>query len=196
LEHEIGTSGAKGVICLDESLELIKSIKDMTSLEFIIVTSVKDYTQNEPELKDIPGTYQFRDLIAKYESKPPSVEIDPKEDLALLQFTGGTTGLPKGVMLTHFNITSNVLQVPWMLCSFADQMKGDGALLLALPFFHVYGHFAMNSAICMAQSMLLVSDARDYDGCIHLVKKYEPWMEMGVPTQFMKMLSKEKRCRM
>jgi len=193
LEHEIGTSGAKGVICLDESLELIKSIKDMTSLEFIIVTSVKDYTQNEPELKDIPGTYQFRDLIAKYESKPPSVEIDPKEDLALLQFTGGTTGLPKGVMLTHFNITSNVLQtIPWLLCSFADQFKGDGAVLLALPLFHVYGHWAMNTTIYLSQNMLVVSDARDYDGCIHLVKKYEPWLQIGVPTQFMKMISKEK----
>jgi long-chain acyl-CoA synthetase len=193
LEYEIGTSGAKGVICLDESLELIKSIKDKTSLEFIVVTSIKDYTQNEPELKETPGAYQFRDLIAKYEPKPPNVEIDPKEDLALLQFTGGTTGLPKGVMLTHFNLTSNTLQVmPWLMCSFVDQVKGDGAVLLALPFFHVYGHWAMNTAIYFAQNMLLVSDARDYDESVRLIKKYEPWLQIGVPTQFMKMISKEK----
>jgi long-chain acyl-CoA synthetase len=191
LTHELATSGAKGIICFDTSLDLVKSVKDDTSLEFIIITSSMDYTPNKPELKEIPGTYQFRDLIEKYEPKPPNIKINPKEDLASLQFTGGTTGLPKGVMLTHFNLTANVIQgLPWMTCELFEQYLGDGAILLVLPFDHAYGHFTMHTAVYMAQNMLLVDDARDFDEYIRLMKKYDPWQILAVPTQIMYLIPK------
>jgi len=191
LEHEIGSSGAKGVICYKKSLELVKSLKD-TSVEFIITTTPEDYIKNGRELKESDDSYQFVDLVKQYDPNPPSVNINPKEDLALLQFTGGTTGLPKGVMLTHFNLVANVIQtMPWLLCNLADQFKGNAEILLALPFFHVYGHWAMNTSIYMALTMLLVRDARDYNECLRLVKKYNPVIQIGVPTQFMNLLTKE-----
>ncbi|RZN64261.1 MAG: hypothetical protein EF806_05000 [Candidatus Methanoliparum thermophilum] len=191
LEHEIGSSGAKGVICYEKSLDLVKSLKD-TSIEFVITTTPEDYTKNERELKESNDVYQFVDLVKRYDPNPPSININPKEDLALLQFTGGTTGLPKGVMLTHFNLVANVIQtMPWLLCSLADQFKGNAEILLALPFFHVYGHWALNVSIYMALTMLLVRDARDYEECLRLAKKYDPAMQIGVPTQFMKLLAKE-----
>lgn len=193
LEYEIGTSEAETVICLEESLDLVSSVKDKTKLRNIIVTSSKDYTPEEPEgPKRMPGVYQLRDLIAKHEPKSPEVEVDPMEDLACLAFTGGATGVPKGVMSTHYNWVANIMQgIPWVYSPMAASIKGRSSVLIPIPLFHAYGHFAANSAIYWGLRLLLVPDPRDTDAIVNLMKEHRPYLIYSVPTQLMRMTEKK-----
>ena len=75
----------------------------------------------------------FGSLLAA-ESAPPAVHIDPREDLVALPYSSGTTGLPKGVMLTHYNLVANILQTAGALT-----LREDDIMLGVLPFFHIYG---------------------------------------------------------
>ncbi|MDY6964516.1 MAG: AMP-binding protein [Halobacteriota archaeon] len=191
LEYELGEAGVKTVICVDTSLELVKSVKDKIGIENIIITSVNDYSADEPPIKDVSGAYQLRGLIAEYEQPNLSkVDIDPMKDLALLPFTGGSTGIPKGVMLTHSNMVSNVHQMTGAGMGFLKKLSGL-SMMLALPFFHQYGHMIMFVGISTGVKMLLLHDARDTDGMIEMMKKYKPIMSIGVPTQYMRLVGKD-----
>ena len=187
LQHEMVESGAETIICWDQSLDLVNSIRDKTKLKNIIITSDKDYSLEEPEVKEIPGTYQLKDLIAKYEPNPPEVQIDPMEDLAILAFTGGATGIPKGVMITHFCRMANLMQgIPWASASVAAGIIGKTSVLIAVPLFHQYGEYAMESAIHWAQTVLLIADPRDTDSIIKYLKEFRPAHTCVVPTQLMR----------
>ncbi|MBC2715166.1 MAG: long-chain fatty acid--CoA ligase [Desulfobacteraceae bacterium] len=190
LIYEIGESGAEIVICLDSSLELVESIKDKTKLKTIIITSLMDYSLEKPELKQIAGTYQFLDLIEKYEPKPPDIEIDPMEDLAILVFTGGATGLPKGVMLTHYNRVVNVTQLSWGFEPLESGIRGKASIAMPISLFHQYGHCMMHFAINWGLKMYLIPDPRDTDMLIQLLTKYRPFLCTCVPTQYTKLISK------
>ncbi len=186
---EIGESGAETIICSDQSFELINSIKDKTKLKSIIITSVEDFSADEPEPKEVPGAIHLRELMSRYEPVPPKVEIDPFEDLAVLAFTGGATGKPKGVMLTHNNLTTNTLQsLPWALGPLADGIRDKSSMLLALPAFHIYGHWCVRTAVNWGLQMLMVPDTRNTDLVIGYLKKYRPFMAPLVPTQYMKLV--------
>jgi len=192
LIYEIGESGAETIICLDKSLELVNSIKDQTKLNSIIITSLEDFSPEEPKLKEAPGTWQLRDLIARNDPNPPKVEINPKEDLAELVFTGGATGKPKGVMLTHYNLTSNTLQsLPWALGPLEKGIKGKSSMLIGTPTFHAYGHWAVRAAVYWGLQMLLIPDSRDSDTIVALLKTYRPFMATLVPTQYMRIVEKK-----
>ena len=118
LEYWFNYAEVKGVITLDIFYEKVAKVKDKTSLEFVVITSLKDYL---PRVKAIlgsllgkiptakvepgPGIYFLKDLIKKYPPEPKPVEINPKEDVACILQTAGTTGTPKGVMLTHYNLS-------------------------------------------------------------------------------------------
>jgi long-chain acyl-CoA synthetase len=117
LKHQAQESGTETIICLNTHLKLINSIKAETRIKNIIITSLEDFSPSESlEIKDTTGTYQLRKLILDHEPEAPNVDIDPTEDLAILAFTGGSTGVPKGVMLTHFQRFTNILQgLPWMM---------------------------------------------------------------------------------
>ena len=186
---EIGESGAETIICSDQSFELIASIKDQTKLKSIIITAVEDFSADEPDLKEVSGAIQLRDLISKYEPDPPHIEINPFEDLAVLAFTGGATGKPKGVMLTHHNLTTNTLQsLPWALGPLEEGIKDKSSMLLALPTFHIYGHWCVRTAVNWGLQMLMVPDTRNTDVIIEYLKKYRPFMAPLVPTQYMKLV--------
>ncbi|NVM32039.1 MAG: AMP-binding protein, partial [Candidatus Helarchaeota archaeon] len=192
LLYEIGESGAETVICSYRRLERVNSIKDKTKLKNTIFTPVPifpDYSL--PEIKEVPGAHRLEDLIEKYEPKPPKVEINPTEDLALLPFTGGTTGVPKGTMLTHYNITTNVIQsIQWMMKPLAVGVKGKASILICVPLFHQLGHWAVHAAISWALRMFL-TDPRDIDKIAETIKKYRPFMVLGVPTHYMLLLDKD-----
>ena len=115
-----------------------------------------------PKLKNVivvgenkhPGTYSFEEFIEKHPPHPPRVEIDPKEDLAVIQYTGGTTGLPKGCMLTHYNIASNIFQVS--IASTLERTRDD-IMLAHLPFYHIYGMTSvMGASIRLGISMTIM----------------------------------------
>ena len=186
LEYEIGESGAETVICSDEALELVKSIKDKTKLKNIIVTSPMEYSAKGPEVGDLPGAYRLKDLIAEHEAKPPEVDINPLEDLAYLSFTGGATGVPKGVMVTHYNRACNVRQAIWLLEPLWPGMKGKAASEILVPLFHSYGHLGVQGSIALGLRILLVSDPRDIDQAVNLLKENRPMLVYVVPTHLMK----------
>ena len=191
LEYEIGESGAETVICSDEALSLVNSIKDKTKLRNIILTSPMDYSTQEPEVKEVPGAYQFKYLIAEHEPKPPQVDIDPVEDLAYLSFTGGATGVPKGVMITHYNRACNIKQMTWMLEPLWPGIKGKAAGEVVVPLFHAYGHMAVLCCIALGLRIFLVSDPRDTDQVISLMKEHRPLVIFVVPTHLMKIAERK-----
>ena len=189
LKYQLKVSGAKVMITQDQNLEIVNSVKDETKLEHIIITSIEDYSAEESEVKEVPGTLHLRNLIGKAEPNPPEVEINPTEDVAMLFFTGGTTGVPKGPMLTHHNLTTNITQTFGPTAAGTlDPNRGNFAVMGCLPFFHVYGFAcAMNFALNWAGTLLLVPDPRDSKMIYELIKKYHPLFTPGVPTQFMRL---------
>lgn len=190
LIYEIGESGAETVICSDASLELVDSIKDKTKIKRIIVTSPMDYSLDKPELKQIPGTYQLRDLIESHEPKPPAVDINPIEDLAVLPFTGGATGLPKGVMLTHYNRVVALTQLVWQFEPLKVGIRGKTSILMPVPLFHQYGHCMMHFAVYWGLKMYLLPDPRDIDMFLELLTKHRPFVCACVPTQYNRLVLK------
>ncbi len=191
LEYEIGESGAKMVICSDEALGLVQTTKDKTKVASVVVTSPMDYSDKEPQQSHAPGAYQFRDLIAQHAPDPPQVEIDPVQDLAYLSFTGGATGVPKGVMITHYNRACNIAQALWLLEPLWPGMKGKGASEILVPLFHSYGHLGMQASIAMGLRILLVSDPRDIDQAVTLLKENRPMLVYVVPTHLMRIAERK-----
>jgi long-chain acyl-CoA synthetase len=190
LIYEIGDSGAETVICSDMSIELVNSIKGKTKIKRIILTSLMDYSLEKPELRQVPGAYQFRDLIDSHEPKPPEVEIDPVEDLAILVFTGGATGLPKGVMLTHYNRLAAITQAVWYVEPLKVGVKGKTSIMMPIPLFHQYGHMMMHFSVSWGLKMYLLPDPRDSDTIFQLLTKYRPFLCVCVPTQYSVLVSK------
>ncbi len=188
LIHQAGESGAETIICLDKDLDLVNAVKEKTGLKNIIITLAKDYSPAESEeIKEIPGTYNFRKLIKDHEPKPPAVVIDPTEDLAILAFTGGSTGVPKGVMITHFQRLAGILQgFPWMMAPLPTY-RGKASTLLPIPIFHSYGHYLMQSSINWGLKVFLVPDPRDTEMIAQLMNEYRPFVICMVPTQLLKL---------
>ena len=189
---EIGESGARTVICLDTHLDVVKSIRPETNIKDIIVTSIHDYSAEESKVTELSGALQLRDLINMSEPQPPQIDVDPDQDLALLVFTGGATGKPKGVMLTHSNLTANTMQsLPWVLGPLEKGIKGKASMLIGVPTFHSYGHWAIRACVYWGLQMLMVPDPRDIDMIVELLKKFRPFMAPLVPTQYMRLVDKK-----
>lgn len=139
----------------------------------------------------INDAYWMADLIAKTAPNPPEVSLDVEKDLELILFTGGTTGLPKGCMLTHRNIYANTIQNANAMGGAQKLLEGVLTVLMGLPFFHSYDHCAMHSMTYTGYNQILIPDARDTAGMVEMIKKYRPLLQMGVPTQFLKLTQEE-----
>lgn len=189
LMYEIGESGAETVICTEMSLETVNSIKDKTKIKNVIVTSVTDYSPEELELKQIPDMYQFRELIDGHEPHPPDVDIDPAKDLAILPFTGGATGLPKGVMLTHYNRIAAVMQTAWSYEPLKVGIRGKVSGMIPIPLFHTYGHLMMHFGVYWGLKAYLLPDPRDTDTLVKMLMKYRPFFCACVPTQYSRLVA-------
>jgi long-chain acyl-CoA synthetase len=196
LRHQAQESGAETIICLDIHLESINAIKAETSIENVIVTSIEDYSASESEsIKDTAGTHSLRKLITDHEPEAPKVDIDPTEDLAILAFTGGSTGVPKGVMLTHFQRFANILQgLPWMMAPIPTY-RGSASSMLAIPIFHAMGHYLMQSSIYWGLRIFLIPDPRDTESIVRVMNEYRPFLLFMVPTQLLKLAQPEIRIR-
>jgi len=191
LAYQLNDSGAETIIAWDAQLDKINSIKDRTRLKNVIVTNVLDYAPSAVrEPPELAGTRQFVNLVNNTNPNPPKFKIDPKETLAVLQYTGGTTGLPKGAMLTHYNLVSNcVATYTWTA---SEVQKGKDTGLTNLPLFHIYGMtVCMNSWIYNASAIALNPDARDHKSLFEVIKDTKPAMFPGVPTMYMRLLERD-----
>ncbi len=204
LEHQLVDSEAETMICLDLNYNKVASVRAHTRLKRVIVTSIKDYLSfpknwlySLKTLKDgtrvkIPygkDVYAFSSLMAKALPTPVTSPYESGDDLALLQYTGGTTGLAKGAMLTHRNLVVNCCQVEaWMY----QAERGKEKVLGVLPFFHVYGMtVVMNYAVRMAATLILVPRF-DRDLILKLINKHRPTLFPGAPTMYVGLINHPK----
>jgi len=125
--------------------------------------------------KPIEGTHHFQTLIDTHEATPPRPAVNPKEDLASMPFTSGTTGYPKGVMLTHHNLSSN-----WLQFARAGRVGQDDVILLFLPLYHIYGAMIMGGGL-MQGATLLLQERFDPQGTLALIQEQRPTQLYVVP---------------
>jgi long-chain acyl-CoA synthetase len=124
------------------------------------------------------NTHWFTRLLERGPARPEPVAVAPK-DLAVLMYTGGTTGISKGAMLTHRNILVNAYQCKVWL----NAPEAQDTLMVQVPLFHCYGMTTcLNLAVVTANTMLLVPDPRDLDDVIHTLYRYKPTLYPGVPA--------------
>ncbi|GAV23522.1 long-chain-fatty-acid--CoA ligase [Carboxydothermus pertinax] len=184
LEYQLNDSGAETIILLDVLYPRAQAVKGNTALKNIIVVSIPLIGTYNGEFG--PGVYKFSDLISDSEPSPPEVTVTP-DDVAVLQYTGGTTGISKGAMLTHKNLVANVYQVR----EFSNGIFFDGQerVLTALPLFHVYGMTCcMNLATCFGGTMILIPK---FDATLLLqhIQRYRPTSFPGAPTMYVALLN-------
>jgi long-chain acyl-CoA synthetase len=130
----------------------------------------------------------FDDLIAN-DGKPAPISVDPDNDVAVLQYTGGTTGTPKGAMLTHSNLSINVEQLRRWAPGLVD---GEESIMGVLPFFHVFGMtVVMNFAIVIGATMILMPRFELNEG-LKLIRRMRPTLMPGVPTLYNALLTAPK----
>jgi long-chain acyl-CoA synthetase len=183
IEHILNDSGAETIVVYADVYERVKAISPETNLKTVIVVDFKD----EPQGLD-PGHRSFGDFLASDADPAPDVEIDSPEDVAALQYTGGTTGVSKGAMLTHRNLVANVLQTIDVFVRNPDQFAGR-TCVGALPFFHIYGlTCVMLFGIRLGLNQILLPRF-DVQEVLAVFENERPTMFSGVPTMYMALLA-------
>jgi acyl-CoA synthetase (AMP-forming)/AMP-acid ligase II len=195
LKHKLSQGTPRALICLDEYLDVAMSLVKDSSIEHLIVTRIDDYSHNSDHYKKpySDNYIRFMDLIRDTDPMPPDYSFDVEKDLESLLFTGGTTGLPKGCMLTHRNVYANVLQIFHGMGQNNRLLRGAISVLLGLPFFHSYGHMIMHTMTMLGCNQILINDPRDTRLMLQMINEYKPVIQIGVPTQFMKLNDTESK---
>jgi len=197
VRHQLSDSGARVVICQDILYENV--VGTGLDLDAVIVTGIAEYlpwvkralgrsliakAARDLEIPKVDagsmeGVHQFQDLIKQSRPDPPEVDIDPLEDLAALPYTGGTTGPPKGAMLTH----SNLLATHYHTMAFWPVVEeGKEVIIAFLPFYHIYGQVvAMINGLFLGSTIVLFTTV-DLDDIIDSVDLHRATMLFGVPT--------------
>lgn len=196
LGHQLIDSGAKVLVILDSLFPRYQEIAGEVNVESVLVAGIQDAltfpknllypikARREGNWATVPEDGKVMRLPGALKgaaSTPKPVEISDS-DIALLQYTGGTTGVPKGAMLTHRNLVANCQQV---LAWNHDTEFGKEIMLAAIPFFHVYGMtVAMNFAIATAAKIVLIPNPRDIKMVLTGISKHRPTIFPGVPTLY------------
>lgn len=185
VEYQLNDSGAQTIFALDSLYPIVEKVKEKTKLENVIVTGLDEYNFGNAKASSSPNALSFQELIDTNAQNPLNLQFDPNEDLAALQYTGGTTGRAKGAMLTHTNLVSNALM-------FAAWIKGTLAketFLTALPLFHIYGMTtSMTVPICLAAKMVLMPRFEPAKA-LETIQKHRVTVFCGVPTMYSVLLS-------
>jgi long-chain acyl-CoA synthetase len=203
LEYQLNDAGAKLLITLDLLVDRVLRLRSKTTIEQIIYTSFNDYLPFAKrtyvslfsagkgltkKVKYSEDVYAWKDLIADY--GPEVVGAGHGfDDIAMLQYTGGTTGVSKGVMLSHRNLSCQIQQINAWFPQFAGK---DEIILGALPFFHSFGlTCAMNNAIFAGWENVLVAKPSP-DNLLAAIRRYKPTFVPLVPTMYIGILGHPK----
>jgi len=185
--HQLNDSEAETIVALDTIYPIVETVWQKTKLKNAIITSMDEYASKNPvagKIQQAPNVHYFQELMKK-PVEPPNVNINPEEDLAALQYTGGTTGTAKGAMLTHLNLVSNAV-------AFAAWIKGTVAnetFLTALPLFHIYGMTtSMNVPVSLAAKIVLLPRF-DPTTALETIQRHRVTVFCGVPTMYSVLLA-------
>ncbi len=198
LEHQFNDSGSRVLVTLDALANRMVALRPKTQIKQIVWTCIGDYLSGVKrvlgrwlkkypfaEVQAAPEVYAWKDCLDRNEPRPPKV-TNAFADVAMYQYTGGTTGVSKGVMLTHANLSKQVQQLEaW----FPRLSKGGEIMLGALPYFHVFGlSTSMNYSIHMAWAQVLIP--RPQAGpLLEAIRAYRPTFAPLVPTMYINMLN-------
>lgn len=180
-------SGMRIILTLDALAAISLAVRDQTEIENIIVTSLAAYSSEALETPRVKGALQMTDLINDVDAPDlPTVDID-SEDVAVLQYTGGTTGTPKGAMLTHYNIFANVIQSETWRQNYTR--RGEDTYLLVIPFFHIYGFTCgMLEGVWRGVRQVLIPKY-DVEALFAAIRDYRPTYFPAVPTIYISLLN-------
>ncbi|OQY60559.1 MAG: long-chain fatty acid--CoA ligase [Desulfobacteraceae bacterium 4572_88] len=200
LKHQFNDSGAKTLITLDLLANRMVALRPDTKIRQIVHTSLGDYLpfpknllfpfvakkkKLAADVNPAEDVYRWKEMTSKYSPNPPDTELS-FDDVAMYQYTGGTTGVSKGVMLTHGNLSRQVQQLAAWFPTFA----GDKEIMLgALPFFHVFGlTTAMNFSIYGGWGNILIPKPQP-EQLLEAIRKFNPTFAPLVPTMYIGMLN-------
>lgn len=188
LFYEVDSSGSRFIVCHQAYLDRVLPLLERNAVEGILVTSDGGFEGKPVPTLPPKHVHDFAALIANHDPNPPQVEIDPTHDLCELAFTGGATGVAKGVMLSHANRYASIVQsMPWYMKPLLGGIMGKTSVLLSTPLFHSYGNIIQISTINLGNRVLLLPDGRDTAAMIASIYEHRPFIIPGVPTQFMRM---------
>jgi long-chain acyl-CoA synthetase len=199
VKHQLEDSEAETIICQDILYDNVE--KTGISLKNVILTNIAEYLPllkkqlgksalgkiygemhvPTPKYIEEAGLLKFQTLIKKYPPRPPKIEIQPREDIAVLPYTGGTTGLPKAAILTHHNIVSLQAQTVSFWPIFEE---GKEVVIAFLPFFHIYGQVVVMLNGLVQGSTLVLFTTPDVDDILSAMERYQASGFYGVPTLF------------
>lgn len=202
IEFILNDSGAKAIITLDILYNRVKSVQEMTSVEQILVTSISEFLpfpknlfypfiqKKEygyiPNVKHEGNTHLLKNIWSLPTADLKEISIDFEEDLAIIQYTGGTTGFPKGVMLTHQNLVANTSMCRQWLYKLE---KGKEKLLAIMPLFHVYGMMTVLVLSVMEIYQMILLPKFDATTALKTIEKQKPTVFPGAPTIYIGLLN-------
>jgi long-chain acyl-CoA synthetase len=159
--YQLEDSDSVAIIVDDEQYPVIRGIREkLPKLKNVIVVG----EEKRPE------THLFRELIEKYPANPPKVKIDQKKDLAVIQYTAGTTGLPKGCMLTHYNIVSAMFLLN---LTHGLEITRNDVILAHLPFYHIYGMTCLICSPVLSGASIVIEKRFDPQEFLELIQKFK-----------------------
>lgn len=200
LNHQFNDSGSKALITLDLLANRMIDLRPKTKIRQIIYTSIGDYLpflknllfplvakkkKLAADVKPAPNVFTWKECIARYQPNLSAVKIG-FEDVAMYQYTGGTTGISKGVMLTHANLSKQVQQLEaW----FPKFNKAEEIMLGALPYFHVFGlSVSMNFSVHRGYTQVLIPRPQPQP-LLEAIRQFKPTFAPLVPTMYIGMLN-------
>ncbi|HHB90649.1 MAG TPA: long-chain fatty acid--CoA ligase [Anaerolineae bacterium] len=199
MEHQFNDSGATAVVIWNNLYPKLKEIQHKTPVEKVIIYHLNDFMNPvyaallkkgmKDSWVDVPegdGVYWMKTLIANNPPNPPQVDIDT-HDVALFQYTGGTTGVPKAAMLMHSNLIANIMQIDaWV----PDMAHGKEVFMGAIPFFHVFGMtVGMLESLYVGGKLVLMPDPRDIELLMNIIQEEGVTLFPGVPTLYVAIIN-------
>ncbi|ACL26189.1 long-chain-fatty-acid--CoA ligase [Chloroflexus aggregans] len=204
LQHQLHDSGAETIVLLNLFWPRLREVRAETPVKRVIVAHifdtlgfpsnflVKSSQKKTPEWVDVmpeQDIFFFQHLLEKYGPTPPKVNLTADE-IALFQYTGGTTGLPKAAMLTHRNLVANTVQVAAWL---TRGQPGGEKMMAAIPFFHVYGMtVAMLYSIHIGAEIVIVPSPRPIDNVMNVIQHERCTLFPGVPAMYIGIINHPK----
>ncbi len=182
VEYQLSDSEAETIVTLDSLYPIAEAVWRKSKLKQAIVTRPDEYTKlpvSQETLEHKPNVYSFKNLLKQTSTNPPNVKIDPVQDLAALQYTGGTMGTAKAAMLTHQNLVTNAI-------AFASWINGveSDVFLVALPLFHIYGMTtSLNVPVSLASTMVLLPRFEPAE-VLETIQQHKVTVYCGSPTMY------------